>query len=137
MQYFKSKIVTSGNETKRFRSDENMTVFSLGVVDDVEYLSVATDYPPDLVLAMQAPVCQCEEIDYDSFKSIAINSAIAKGIDDLVGKNIRGKYSENEEFKLVNKGISDPADEEYIQYREYVNSCRAWGSAKKTEYGIQ
>jgi len=133
MQYYKTKIVTSGNETKRFRNDENMVVYSLGVVGNVEYVSVATDYPPDLVIGMQAPVCQCEEIDYDSFKSIAINSAIAKGIDDLVKGKIRAEYSVDEEFKLINIGISDPENDEYLLYRMFVEECKTWGRSKKFE----
>ena len=74
---------------------------------------------------------------YVEIREIAVNSAIAQAVNNLVGDKIRSKYSENEEFKLINMGIADPTNEEYTQYREYVNTCRAWGNSKKLEYGIQ
>jgi hypothetical protein len=37
---------------------------------------------------------------------------------------IRMVYSQDDEFALINKGISDPLNNDYIRYREYVNWCK-------------
>lgn len=37
---------------------------------------------------------------------------------------IRMKYSQDDEFALINCGISDPFDEKYQQYRDYVAWCK-------------
>ena len=46
---------------------------------------------------------------------------------------IREKYDINEEFKMINLGIADPTNEDYITYREYVQSCIEWGNELETE----
>ena len=48
-------------------------------------------------------------------------------INQMVVSKIREKYDINEEFKMINLGISDPTNKDYIAYREYVTSCIAWG----------
>lgn len=48
-------------------------------------------------------------------------------INAMVVNKIREKYDINEEFKMINLGISNPEDEQYIAYRTYVNECISWG----------
>lgn len=50
-------------------------------------------------------------------------------INAMVVTKIREKYDVNEEFKIVNLGISDSTNEEYIAYRNYVEECVKWGNA--------
>jgi len=37
---------------------------------------------------------------------------------------IRLKYTQDEEFALVNKGISDLQNSDYLSYRSYVEKCK-------------
>ncbi len=37
---------------------------------------------------------------------------------------IRMKYSQDDEFALINRGISDPFDNDYQSYRDYVAWCK-------------
>lgn len=54
-------------------------------------------------------------------------------INSMVVEKIREKYDINEEFKMINLGIADPTNEDYITYREYVQSCIEWGNELETE----
>lgn len=44
--------------------------------------------------------------------------------DDITNGLIREKYSESDEFALINKGIADATNEEYLEYRSYVEQCK-------------
>ena len=36
------------------------------------------------------------------------------------------KYSTGDEFSLMRKGLSDPANEEYVEYIDYVERCKSF-----------
>jgi hypothetical protein len=38
---------------------------------------------------------------------------------------IRQKYSVNDEYGVLNKGIADASDADYVAYRAYVAECKA------------
>lgn len=42
----------------------------------------------------------------------------------LVNKLVKEKYSDSEEFALINKGIEDNTHTEYVVYRKYVEECK-------------
>jgi len=44
--------------------------------------------------------------------------------DDIIVGLIRLKYSINDEYALLNKGIANNQDVEYIAYRDYVTECK-------------
>lgn len=44
--------------------------------------------------------------------------------DNLVNKLVKEKYSDSEEFALINKGIADSNNSEYIEYRNFVANCK-------------
>jgi len=137
MFYFKSKIVHQEYTTKRFQGNEAMVVYSYGELNGYEYVGVQTEYSPEDVIALQAPECEVEEIQYSEFADIAINSAIAKGIDDIVRGKIHALIpNADEEAKLINKGIQDKNDPAYVAYRAYVDSCILWGREQKAAKGI-
>jgi len=137
MQYYKAKVIITETTTKRFVANELMTVFSYGEVDGYEYLGVETEYTPEDVLTFQPAECEVENIEYSELLDVAVNSAIAKGIDDLVRNKIHERIpNADEEAKLINKGIQDKTDSAYVEYRSYVDSCVAWGREKKAEMGI-
>ena len=37
---------------------------------------------------------------------------------------IRQKYSVNDEYDVLNKGIADASDADYVAYRAYVAECK-------------
>ena len=137
MLYFKSKIIQEKYTTKRFQGNEAVTVYSYGELGGNEYVGVQTEYSPEDVIALQSPECEVEETEYSELANIAINSAIAKGIDDIVREKIHVIIpNADEEAKLINKGIQDKNDPAYVEYRAYVDSCILWGREKKAEMGI-
>lgn len=136
MFYFKSKIIQLEHTTKRFQGNEAMVVYSYGELNGYEYVGVQTEYAPEDVIALQAPECEVEEIQYSEFADIAINSAIAKGIDDIVRSRITAKFDKDEELKLVNLGIEDKENKEYLSYRACVCEYKEWGKNKKREMGV-
>lgn len=43
---------------------------------------------------------------------------------DIVNSLVKEKYSDSEEFALINKGIEDNTHTEYVVYRKYVEECK-------------
>ena len=54
-------------------------------------------------------------------------------INAMVVEKIREKYDINEEFKMINLGITDPENEDYVAYRNYVQECVDWGNSIESE----
>lgn len=52
-------------------------------------------------------------------------------INEMVVAKIRERYDVNDEFKMINLGLSNPDDVLYVAYRAYVNECLAWGDSMK------
>ena len=44
--------------------------------------------------------------------------------DILVERLIKERYSQGQEFALINKGIADINNSEYVAYRAYVETCK-------------
>lgn len=44
--------------------------------------------------------------------------------DDLIADLIHLKYTYDQEIALLNKGLLDNQNQEYIAYRDYVNECK-------------
>lgn len=42
----------------------------------------------------------------------------------IVNQLVKEKYSDSEEFALINKGIEDNTHTEYVVYRKYVEECK-------------
>ena len=45
--------------------------------------------------------------------------------DEMIAALIRLRYTQDAEFALINKGIADSTNTEYIAYRNYVTICKA------------
>ncbi len=52
-------------------------------------------------------------------------------INAMVVSKIREKYDINEEFKMTNLGIVNPENQDYVEYRNYVQECVDWGNAQE------
>ncbi len=66
-----------------------------------------------------------------TFDTICNQLPKADIINQQVIAKIRERYTIDEEFKMLNYGIADPEDPEYLWYRDYVQECRAWGQTQK------
>lgn len=42
----------------------------------------------------------------------------------IANRLIKNKYSDGEEFALINKALINPLNEEYLEYRTYVEECK-------------
>ena len=47
----------------------------------------------------------------------------------IVNQLVKEKYSDSEEFALINKGIANYNNEEYLEYRTYVEQCKTEAKA--------
>ena len=45
--------------------------------------------------------------------------------DEMISALIRLRYTQDAEFALINKGILNPLNEEYVTYREFVTLCKS------------
>ena len=45
--------------------------------------------------------------------------------DEMISALIRLRYTQDAEFALINKGIQDSTNVEYVAYRNYVTICKA------------
>lgn len=45
--------------------------------------------------------------------------------DAIIAGFVRLKYSIDKEFALLNKGIADPLNEEFVEYRNFVEEIKA------------
>lgn len=52
-------------------------------------------------------------------------------VNAMVVNKIREKYDVNDEFEMINLGLTDQSNSEFTAYRDYVKECRAWGDAIK------
>ena len=48
--------------------------------------------------------------------------------DDMIVALIRLRYTQDAEFALINKGIADSTNVEYVVYRAYVETCKTHAS---------
>lgn len=44
--------------------------------------------------------------------------------DEMISALIRLRYTQDDEYALINKGISDKDNAEYVAYRQYVSLCK-------------
>jgi len=59
---------------------------------------------------------------YKSDKTILTTTIKNKG--DAIVALIRLKYSQDDEYSLLNKGIANSENVEYLEYRDYVALCK-------------
>ena len=55
-------------------------------------------------------------------------TAVINNRDDLIVALVRCKYSIDDEFAVLNKGIANSQDTEYLVYRDYVAWCKEQAS---------
>lgn len=128
-------IINKGTKSFLTRSDkpnENWTTQDCYVIDDSSELAtkILNNYPnieyvtkDDEVVDVKILTPQPKPLTHEE-------------INAMVVAKIREKYDINEEFKIINLGITDATNSDYIAYREYVAECIAWGDTlEETEEG--
>ena len=90
------------------------------------------------------PKSGCVEVEIDGkrkYKNITTGNILDpynptppshEEINTMVVAKIREKYDVNEEFKMINLGITNPKNEDYLAYRTYVQECVDWGNSLET-----
>ena len=72
------------------------------------------------VVISKQPVMQDGELYYNiefiKYQSISYEA--------LVNRLIKAKYTDSSEFAVINKGIADATNIEYVEYRSYVEECK-------------
>lgn len=56
-------------------------------------------------------------VSYTSWNTVLGYNEIVRGL-------VKDRYTIEDEIALTNKGIANPSDEEYIEYRNYVAECK-------------
>lgn len=79
------------------------------------------DIPDDMVLPEQPD--QVQLVECESLRVALVNQQVV----DM----IRGKYSVNDELKILRLATKEP--EAFAEYDEYVEECRAWGEVEKAK----
>ena len=105
-------------------------ITELCTIDGVTYVSV----PDGITLPAQPEQITVEEVTItDELKAaIRVASPHVQLIDERVVMTIRERYSVNDEIKLLRLGASD----DFTAYNDYVETCRAWGTAAKARLGV-
>lgn len=57
--------------------------------------------------------------------NVIFTTYVKGSYEDVIVKLIREKYTINEEFALINKGVADATNVEYVEYRDFVESCKS------------
>jgi len=52
----------------------------------------------------------------------------------LIDKKIAEQLDTNDEFALINKGISNPNDPDYLNYRQFIEDCKFWALQQIEDY---
>lgn len=106
----------------------------------VENIIEATDELADTILCVpieSSDVCIGDIYDIEAlwFKTpegceCSKNEAL-NNIDIVVQQNIRAKYSETDEFKVLRMAILDPQVEAFTTYNAFIEECRSQGRTLK------
>ena len=109
--------------TRSDKPNENWTNEDCYIVDDNSELAskIISNYPNIEYVIEDNEI---EDVNITEPKPVILTH---EEINALVVDKIREKYDVNEEFKMINLGISDPENTKYIAYRDYVNECIAYG----------
>jgi len=79
------------------------------------------------------------EVTEEEFNNIIFEVPTAtptlQDIDQQIIGKIREQYDINAEFKMINLGVADSTNAEYIAYRQHVEDCKEWGRLEKIKYG--
>jgi len=129
MKYFKFKTVI-----------EDFTTKSIVIPDG----TVAYQYTEDLAgvevkdtsafLADQHAECEVTEKTYQEVELELKDCRMYHDINQIVQRMIASKYQIADEIKMLKLATDDP---ERVAYLEYVDQCRAYGTAMKIERGLK
>lgn len=142
MIYFKCKPVIEDGELLGFvypssliLSDTACHFFFDPPVNGVE-IHALNIQPGDVaeVLAMQHSQCNVVEVDFSEIENDLKECRVYKEINERTVSKIRGRYDINREFSIMKLEKTDP---EYLAMIEYINDCRAEGTAEKVSIGLK
>jgi hypothetical protein len=62
--------------------------------------------------------------DIQFHSKLSIVTAKCKNLDELKGAMVKLKYSQDQEYAVMNKGIISFSDYDYQEYRDFVSICK-------------
>jgi len=100
----------------------NDTLIGVDIEDSEEFLT------------QQHPECEVTEVTFAEIESELKSCRLYHDIDDIVKTMIHNRYSLDDEIKLLKLDKADPV---YVEYQNYVDSCRAIAINMKIERGLK
>jgi len=100
----------------------NDTLIGVDIEDSEEFLT------------QQHPECEVTEVTFAEIESELKSCRLYHDIDDIVKTMVHNKYTLDDEIKLLKLDKADPV---YVEYQNYVDSCRAIGTNMKIERGLK
>jgi len=143
MKYFISKIVKTEFSTLSFVSPKEVATGEPSIVhlafdrigdEELHGIDYQGELDVQVILDMQHPECQVEEVTFDTVADRLKECRFAKEINEQTVSNIRSKYSVDTELKIMKM---DPASADYEVMIAWIESCRAEGTAGKIALGIK
>lgn len=100
----------------------NDTLIGVNISDSQEFL------------AQQHAECEVSEVTFAEVVNELKECRMYHDIDEIVKTMIHNRYTLDDEIKLLKLDKTDPV---YIEYQNYVDSCRAIGTNIKIERGLK
>lgn len=134
-KYYKSNKVVTEHTTLSLVYSDNDEVYLYKEKENEQLFGVKSDNTS--FLQQQHPECDVVEVGFDDIQEELLSSPQATTINNIVVNSIKKQYSYDEEIKLLNKGLADITDTDYVQYRNYVEECREHGREMKIKVGVK
>lgn len=108
---------------------DNEGYLALHNINDAEKVNKINDnYPFDLVFDGDQAI---DIVFYDK----PIIPPTEEEINEQVRDKIDERYDYAQEIQMLNKGLLNANDTEYLEYKAYRQECIDWGIAEKQKYG--
>ena len=117
--------------TARDNGEEDKKITELCTIGDKTYISV----PDDVKLPEQAEQIKLELVilTAELKEQIEMASPHIQLIKKRIREKIAGKYSIEDELKIIRNKINGVEVEKYIEYNSYIDGCILEGRVKKEE----
>lgn len=104
------------------KAELNLTTFT---VEQPEALTIREIGKDLFEIKMHENIEQVQKDGEIQFHSeLSIVTAKCTSLDELKGAMVKLKYSQDQEYAVMNKGIISFNDDEYQEYRDFVAMCK-------------
>lgn len=100
--------------------EKNLATFT---VEEPEVLTIDEIGKDLFEIKLHDNIVLIEEEKYQS--DLTIITCKCANLNDLKGAMVKLKYNQNEEYAVINRGILSVNDAEYVEYRNFVDTCKS------------